>query len=711
MLEIEDSRLFLQDREYYKRDIDPIGHYIEQSGIYLSKMTGDSIDLCKSWISDSLRNKKIEGMVDPVVKFFHREDGGDKVIEETPLSRYINHTVSQGLILAPTFTCYVNPYKKESKLAGFIDGNVKKRGKAKKEAFVAKNNGDTLKFIMKNNEQNNMKTYNNSLSGTFGSKGSVLYNPTGHSTLTSIIRSVSSFGNASNERIVMGNRHFYDPDIVMHNLITVCQLTDRNTVKDVLERYQLHIPDIEDVIACIQHSSDFYWRDSRVLDRLREFISKMDDIERASFVYNGDLYHIRKHNDAFMREFIDALSLKCNYPVENALEVVGKIDEQIINYAHQVCFDDAMGLGKDYKKMQELGKLNTIVATALNITKILREYQPLIRGLFLSKLVPASHAYIPSMMRRAVVLSDTDSTCFSVDDWMFWYFGGIHFSEKTYAVCGAVAFIANQSVGHALAILSANINTTTDNLHALAMKNEFLWSVHMPTNVAKHYAAWTVMQEGNVFKKPELEVKGVHLKNSAAPPVLIKRSHEMIKEILQTLYSNQKIDIFKYVKEIQDIERDIIESVTKGEITYLKTSKIKDAEAYTKSEEESPYQHYQLWLDVFQDKYGVIDPPPYSVVKIPTILGSKTKLKAWISGMDEDIGTRMNTWLTRMGKTSLNTMYLSIPYVGSYGIPKEISMVLDSRSIVLDLTIVFRIILESLGFFLKDGVLVSDYKL
>jgi len=708
---MSDDRLFLQDPNYYQRDINPLGHYIEQTALYISRMTGDDLETCKRWVGEKLQAKELPGMIDPKVEYYERNDEGDKTKESTTLSKYIYSAIANDLIVAPTFTCYTSPKKARSMLAGFVDGNVKRRGVAKKEAFVAKTAGNSVRFIMKNNEQNNMKLYNNSLSGAFGTKGSVLYNPTAHSTLTSTIRSVSSYGNASNERIIMGNRHYYHVDIVLYNLISCSQLTDVAEMRNAIVLYGLHIPSVADVIDCISYSSQFYWRDPKALQSLVSYVDKMTDIERASFVYTGDLYHIRKHNPEFMRGWIDEISRKCTEEIPDALSIVETIDEQIMNYTHQICFNEVKGLGKKYALMAEKGVLNTVVATALNITAVLRKYQPFIRTFFLSRLIPASHAYIPNMMRRSVVLSDTDSTCFSVDDWMLWYFGGVEITERTYAVCGAVAFMANQSIAHALAILSANINVVREKLHALAMKNEFLWSAHMPTNVAKHYAAWTVMQEGNVFEEAEIEIKGVHLKNSASPPALIKKAHLMIEDILTTINSNQQLDLAHYVAEVQAIERDIIESISRGETRYLKTSKIKDAEAYALEAEESPYQHYTMWREVMEPKYGVIDPPPYSVVKVPTTLGNRTKLKAWVESIEDvELRGRLARWIERMGKTSLNTLYMSIPYVNSFGMPTEILRAADSRKVVLDLTLVFRIILESLGFFVKDGWLILDYK-
>jgi hypothetical protein len=705
---MSEQQLFLREKEYYQRDIQPINHYLEQAAMYISKMSGDPIEQCKEFVRHVITSKQ-SGIKNPVVKFFHRGDNGDRLVDHISLSRYIDTLVKRDLILAPTFTCYKNPTQIPSKLVGFVEGNKKRRSQAKKEGFKAKAAGNNDLFIMKDNEQKNMKNYNNSMSGAFGSKGSVFYNPTAHSSLTSTIRSVSSFGNASNERVVMGNRHYYNEDIVLYNLNCYCTEIDRDEIKQAIEHYKLHIPTVQDVMDCIEYSTRFYFQNPLAMERIQAYVEKMDDIERAAFCYIGDLYRIRVLNNDFMLEFINRLSKKCTGHVENALDKIWSIDEQILNYAHQIGYNDLRGKGKDYAKMP-YETVCMLVLTSENIAQVLKDYDLFIKAFFLTKMVPASHAFIRSMMRRSVVLSDTDSTCFSTDDWMLWYFGKINFSEETFAVCGAVAFIATQAVSHLLAILSANINVPREMLHDLAMKNEFLWTVHMPTNVAKHYAAWTVVQEGNVFANPSLEIKGVHLKNSAAPPDLIKGAHAMITEILTTVSQNQPLELLKYIKRVQDIERSVMESLRSGESKYLKQSKIKDASAYSLPEDESPYQHYKLWLEVYQHAYGPINPPPFGTLIIPTKLRNRTVLKEWVDSLPNiKMREAMTEWLVRKKKNDLNTIYLPSEYVQSHGVPQEIRSIMDIEKIAIDLTLVYRIILESLGFFVKSGSLVSSY--
>jgi hypothetical protein len=703
------TNIFLKPEEFYQRQLNPLGQYVVQNGYYLSKMTGKDLETCKQYISNSIKTKTIPGINDPVVNYFERGDNGDTSKYQMTLSNYINDVNNKDEILVPTFTSYINTKYKKSPLVEFIDANVKRRSLAKKEAEKAKANNQYSLYVNKNNEQANMKTYNNSMSGAFAAKGSVLYNPSAHSTLTSMTRSVSSIGNASNEKIIAGNRHYRTPDITLFNLISICCSADVEGLSKVINKYGLNYPTVEQTIECVTYSSGLYWNDSKALLKISSFIEKLSEVERAAIVYTGDLYHIRKHNDGFVRTFLSRMSRKVTgIEYENPLAILKATDEHVINYLHQICLTETRGIGKDYLKVS-VTDLNTLAATAVNIVAVIEEYRDFISAIFLTKSAPGGTAYIADMVRRTVVVSDTDSTMFSLDEWVMWYFGKLTFAEEAFGLAGAVMFIATQCIAHNLAILSANINVAREKLFALAMKPEFVFDLMAVTSVAKHYYTCISVKEGNVYKEKEMEIKGVYLKNSAAPKILIDDSQSKMKDILETVISGKKISLTKEIKRVADIERKIKESLLNGHTDFYKQSKIKTEDAYARSAEGSPYLHHLLWKDIFEAKYGSIENPIYNVIKIPTILENKTAIANWLVNMtDEDISNKLKDWLAKYNKTSLPTMYLSTDYVKAFGIPVEIKSIINVKKIVLELTITDRMILETLGYFPKHEWLLTE---
>lgn len=706
---------FLKDPEYYTRDINPIVQYVEQMSFFTSVMTGRDIEECRKRIIAGVKAKKINAS-DPEVVFYERGDNGDRYKESTRLSSYIKDVKTNERVLAPTMTCYMNTQQCPSKLTKFVDGNVVKRSIAKKASFKAKAEKKMDLFVIKDNEQANAKRFNNAMSGAFGAEGSVLKNPTAHNTLTSITRTVSSIGNSSNEKIIMGNRHYFNFEVTLNNLIYIASSCDEENMCKVLDKYNLVYPTAEQAMLCVKRSTELYWCDRRKDEKLFSFLAKLKPVHRAAIVYGGDLWHIRKFNPEFMDVFLTGMSKQGYYDGEDPIGVIHKTDEMFVNYVHQICMDQVRGIGKDYKKISEKDQ-RIVAGTCISLTEFVNDHKDFFDVLFLTRNIPASTAHIPNMVRRAVVLSDTDSTMFSVDDWAIWKFGELRFDQAAYAFGGAVMFIATQCIAHNLAIFSANMNVERAKLFKLAMKPEFVFPVFAQTSVAKHYYTCTLVKEGNVYEDIEMEIKGVHLKNSASPPAINKQAHAAMEDILRTIMKGGKIKLSDHLTRIGDLERSISNSLLSSESTYLKSSKIKQPDSYSKGRDEAgkptphltPYLHHMLWEEVWADKYGQIAPPPYSTVKIPTILENKTKTLNWINSLpDKEIAGKLKAWMVKYGKTSLPTMYFSKDYISAYGIPDEVKTAINLRKIILDMTKTDRIVLESLGYFPKKNTMISE---
>ena len=699
--------VFFKEPQNYTEKLDPLKEYIRQVTFYIQTKHKVDEDKAKQIATDILKKH----LKDKAVKYFSRAENGDKSPQDTTLLKYIYSAIKENKILTPTFTTYLPKSTNNSILSQFINQNVKIRSQAKKEAQKAKSEGNNDLYIAKNNEQNNMKIYNNSLSGAFAQEACILHNPTGHSTLTSITRTITSLSNASNEKLVAGNRFYSRPIEVLNDIIYISSTCDTNKIRQAMELYSLYQPTVQDVVDVLKYSSDLYFIDNRYYsNKVVPLLESLTKEQLAAICYCGDLYHIRKYNSDFIRNFIKDLIRQV--PGDNSQEALSKIhsiNENILNFVHQIYYSKVKGFGKDYNKMASNGLTSDIYATSLNIMKTLQVFKPFFNAFFLTNILPANSHKLVNMLRRVVVLSDTDSTCFTLDEWVKWYHGDFYINDETIAASCSVGFIASQAIIHQLALFSSYMNVDKGDINKLAMKNEFLWLAHVPANVSKHYFAYTVMQEGNVFSEPDIEIKGVHLKNSAVPKEIIQDAKEIMKYITSTVASNNKLKFYYVLDKVISLEKQIMESVQKSETKYLKRSKIKNKEAYALEEDKSPFQRHKFWMEVFDIKYGPINEPPYDVVKIPTIVTSKKEIKNWVESIeDTTLAKRLNDWLIINNKDRLETIYLSEEYVKGYGIPVEIIKVVDIKRIVLDLTMQHRVILETLGVLLDEETTVSE---
>lgn len=697
---------FLKDPDHYIRSINPVDDYINQMARFLSRQTNDPVEQCREAIIRQIQQHPAPTQRDPMVSFFYREAQADVQTVTQPLSQYLASIREHKEILAPSFTSYIPRDQVVSELSDFVQHNLVHRSRAKKAAFQHLAKQEYELYEIKFNEQTNRKLYNNSISGAFASVASVLHNPTGHSTLTSVTRVVTSLGNAINERMVAGNRHYRHPDIVLNQLIFF--MTDEDPLlASVIEQYGLVYPTLEDVVDVIDHSTQLYWRNQRARDQLISVAAKYSPIERARFVYSGDFYQLRRLNDRVVRDMIGSMSQRV-VTEKDPQELLRSLTELELSLAHHICFDEVKGYGVDYDKMHHDGRLAAVVGTAEHVRSVFEHYYPLIEACFLTDALPASVAYIKEMVRRTVVLSDTDSTCASYQDWVSWYRGRPIVDQESHAVAASVMTITTRSVSHALAVLSANLGVSKEHLHTLEMKNEFAWTYFCPTNVSKHYFASTVVRENNVYAQPDLEVKGVHLKNSALPSFVMAQAKQFMHDITESIETNRPLSMRAYLERVATLEQELFHRFQRGDHELYQHLTIKPKEAYTAVYEKSPLIHKEFWDQIFQPIYGGEATPPYAAIKVPTTLLTKDALRLWIEGLPPTTQMAVRQWLERYRKVALPTVYLPLEAVQSTGIPKELLPILNVKKTVMGLCMVFYILLEAIGYYRKPKTLVLE---
>lgn len=702
---------FVNEAKDYVRSIDPINQAIDQYAVFIQRMRNVSFEQAREFAFNALKNKVFPKVKDPKVEYLERNEFGDRERKTTTLKAYIYDSLQKEELIAPTLTTYMNPKKKQSILVKYIDKNIAKRKVAKKKMFLAKAIGDEEVAAYQNNMQNNMKTKNNSLSGLQVSPSTPLTNKTAHSTLTSNCRTTSGYGNANNEKFLSGNRHYWAYDIVINNIVSIISNVDYALIESVLHKYNIHIPTVQDVIECIDYSRKMYWNSKKGSQQILDLVTKLKPLERAAFVYVGDLYHLKKHNDALTRDILTGISTKKTTFDGDSLEFVNSCPENYTNLARSICSDEMKGKEKDYSVIKGTQDLTTLAGTLECITTTLNKYSDLISAFWVTKCVPASVAYFPDSVRRSALTSDTDSTIFTVQDWSAWYYNK-PFVKPGSPVAYAAVFLAAATITHVLAMMSANFGIETARIHQVSMKNEFFFDVFVPTNVSKHYFARILVQEGIVFPVPEYEIKGVHLKNSNAPEAINKQAHDMLKRILNTVAEGKLIVIKDYLKEIGDLERNIYKSISEGSSEFLRSGVINDPDSYKNEPEQSPYIHHMGWEEVWSHKYGAAPAIPYDATRISVELDSRKKIKAWMDTLeDKALVSRLSGWLTKHQKDNISSLLIPKEIINNVGIPKELYVVMDIRKIVADITKTFYLIMETLGFYISNKKitrLISD---
>ena len=699
------SEVFKRPKGSYERLPDPVMCYIEDAATALSKHNNKSIDENKIIVKKLLSKSNISN---PEVTFRETKSNGDRVKSTDKLSEYIKHIRNDEVVTAPSFTSYVHPDITKSLQAGFLDKNIALRKSDKANAFLNRQKGDTDKFIYYNTLQKTRKIFNNSLSGAYASKSTILYTPSAHYTLTSTTRQVASIGNAISESIIAGNKLYKDPESVINHILTLCRFTTQDVIS-VVDKYNLYVPTTDEVINVLKMSSDSYFKDEKSYDIVRSILDNCTKYEKCNIIYNNDLWHMKEFNQNLVKDFITKMvqnNVLSAEVIGDTDKIIKTADEGVMNLLFHL--HTTMLRGKDRATWSDDIKL-TLASGVIHIENCLSEYADLLSAFLVTDVLPPNIAYIKDMFRDCIVLSDTDSTVGSYDQWSNWYFGKPTFGPEATQVTAVIMTINTQVMDHYIKMFASNMNVAKSDMDTLVMKNEFYWSSFSAANVSKHYYAQVVIQEGNVLPEPALELKGVHLIASKSSERIRTFGLQLINDIQNAINTGTKISLTDYATKVADIEREIIKSIENGDINTFDMEKIKEEDAYKNEASMSPYLHHLLWEEVFSPKYGVSDEPQYMVLKIPTRNMSKRKMNEYLETIEDiELRDRLMVFMKKHRKEQITTFKVPLTIAADNGVPIEMLLNLDIERLVSTSCNMLYVILETIGFYRKKELLVSQ---
>lgn len=702
------QKFFTLEPKEYTRDLNIVNAAERDIATYISKMTGKPISEVRAWVKDKMAGDDKFGLKNPRFRYVGKDQNGDRELRVTGLLEYIDDVVAKKSILAPTLTVYVSTKIKKSLLGSYIRHNMHLRKVDKKDMFDAEMTGDALRAAFKKIMQNTRKIKNNALSGAHGSPGTILYLKSGHPTLTSACRCATGYGNANNEKFLMGNRHYWHPTITMSNIVSIINNVDMGVLKQAMTKYNIHYPTAQDAMDCVLRSSKLYWGNKNDEARIFQLFERMLPIERAAFVYAGDMWHLAKHNEKLVRYFMSKMST----PVLDVGDTVVITDEEkaMVKKNPEALRVLACMLleektrGYLFEKLHEENPIvyRMVAHTINHLVNSLGEFALMIKALWVTKVMPASIFSLPSIIRRCALVSDTDSTIFTNQWWTIWYKGKLDFTPESLRVAYTTTYLSSQTVIHQLAMMSGHYGVAEDQIHQLSMKNEYFFPVFVTTAMSKHYFALKTIQEGNVFKKAKDEIKGKNLRDSTLPPYIREGVKNFMLEIMNDYQANQKLDLDKVMMTVVNLERQIHENVLAAKFSDMSTTMIKEQASYS-DPDSNPTIHYDMWMNVFAPKYGEIEQPPYRAVKFTTEMNSLNKIKKWLNSLsDKEFAARMLDWVTKNERTNLSTFYLPEMALQGRGVPEEVGCIVNVRKLIYGTLFPYYLVLESLGLYVVD---------
>lgn len=701
------ENFFTVPDDQYVRELDPMSDYIEMQTFYLSRLSGKSPDVCKEYVISQLKPGGKFEFKDPTVAYLSREDSKDRTKANTTLLKYIASARNRDYIMVPSWSITVPSYVKESLYTGYIDATSKVRSKYKNAMFIAEQRGEESEVKFNDGMQSSAKISINSISGAAMDANTINHTQSLHPALTSVCASITSMANMNNEKLIAGNRPYMTYQMTIDNIMVIVTKADLDTLKLAMDEFDIYYPSVDDVMECVKKSAMLYWRDPDKMDKVLRLVNTLSPIERAAFVYIGDMYHLHMYNPVLVESFINGFIDRTydSLDIETATVINENADEDVITIAKLVCKEYMGGTTLFDLKESDPGKYGEICANMALIQNHLLKFKSLIQGVFRPTFLnPGAHrSTIPNMLREAVLTSDTDSTIYTAQYWVKKITGNVGFEDKHYNVGFVISFLVNKTVYHQLAMMSKNMGFEIKNLHMISMKNEYYFPVYGITNQTKNYFAYISVREGNVYSKMKLEKKGVGLRSSKIPRNVMDRFDTYLKYLMDTIIERQKITLDDLFGIPYDTEVLVRESVLNGKSEYFQTAQIKSIDAYKAGSDAPAQKLHRLWEQVFAPKYGEAPELPYVALKVSTQLTSARTLKRWVASIeDRELAERLDRYLRMEQRNNLGTIYVPKMSIGFGSLPKEIVSVIDINKQLMNVMSPFYLTLESYGFYLRN---------
>lgn len=686
--------------------VDPFEHYLIQNAHYISRLRSISFEEAYDILASNIGDGKTVEFKKPEMLHTLQETPGNKVVCQSAVWDYVIDVKERGFIMAPSLTAYYPPSIIEVKTTPYMDELSATRNVLKHKKFEAQQEGNAFEAEQAESGQQEVKFQSNSQSGLMTVASTSLFNPTGHSSLTSTCRGGVSYANANNERIVGGLRHYWSPDIVIQALLSVIDHYDHVAFEAVIRKYKLVHPTTEDVMDVIHKNTKRHFRSNEGMRNIKDLVNTLTPTERAVFVYSGDMYHLEKYNPEFVKNFIlSAIRTPTNdtLTIEQSASIKKIVDPDLFTLAVYLSRKYTAGKKLD-TILKEDAKVYSIIATrAIGIWNFLKDHQDLIGAIFMMPVLHTSIYRFPTSSRESVPLSDTDSTVFTVQDWVIKYCDGRWFSDHAWDIGYFMTYFVCQPLDHVTAMYNANLGVPEKYITNFKLKNEYYFPITGITGRAKHYYGYESAQEGNIFKDYKFFTKGVGLRGSNTARIVADKFNEYVRNCMDNIISNQGLTLEQIFVPVLEMHNHILDDLMNGGSVYLRSLEVKDDENYTLGDQDSNAKQRRMWNEVFSPIYGDAPEPPYSSVTMTVNLGSKSKFTQWLDEFaDVDLADRMRTFIDRELQGKVSTFRL--PEASCYinGIPKEVVSVIDMRKVTCAILAPFYIVMESFGIFLID---------
>lgn len=659
--------------ENYSRQTSVIEEYRANTTMFLSKMLPD---VPSEVLSDKVSEVMRTSYKPTPVRYL---DVPTKLNVEVKDGNLLDITNSLNTdIITPYGTTFVQVSERESMFIPVINEAQAERKVVKKEMLLAEAKGDEATALIKHLSQLNIKIGINVISGVMLSnvnfRSAINYN-----SITATARFSTMLAYSYSEIMLEGNFYFNDEDKAINwivNLLRVYPGDDK--FSRCIDRYKLALPDIDKVTKHFTKFVNTYAKFSKNI-QLKELIASLSNLELSFVYYSCNLKNIFQDNDQFKIYFddmfrTDNLDLSKDYSTKGIYELPDGI---IFTLAIVILADEMKGITLDVIDTEhpELGK--KIIALYFTLEEKLNKLEDLLFSLVMLPIVPSEIVAHKSMIRKTIVLSDTDSILFTTVSWIKWLTNDIKITTRATNMNAAIIAIMAKVLEHIFAYSSACMNVQESDIKELKIENEFNYDIFMRTPISKHYAGYVRFREGLQQNPYKFDLKGKNFKGSDLCKTTTKYVEQFIKEIFDNYLATYEISGIDLVMKTINFEQRIKQSIFNGDVTFLGQKPIKLARDYSKVE-SSNYVYYTMWMDVFAGDYPELN-LPQKCKELPIKAVSLKNPRA-ISFMKEEypeLHARFMKFLEKYPKRKFERVLLPL----DIDIPKELRSISNYRKV------------------------------
>jgi len=632
------------------------------------------------------------GFREAKMRVFKKDKHGDRQPVVMGTCEFFNTVHSNGWHLSPSLVAYTHTDVEQSVNAAGTEQFIEFRRIYKgKRGEVPKGSVAWQAF---NEIQNALKIFNNAQSGAMSSSGTPLFNQSGHTSLTSTCRALTSTANLINERLITGNRLLLSYNKTVEGFIAQLQYADQDLIQEVIDEYGMNYATVDQVMDMVVRCSRYYWRNPESLNAIRLLLQNMTPLELTVILCVLDLRGLYVTNMDLMKRFFNDWCATPTMPEGTTAS------------------DYAKPANSDYKILCITKLPKDASAAEINFLNnyhvgVEQKWEKFLRAFFKSRIPPTGIFNVKDIVRESVMTSDTDSVIYSVDMIIDDYVSDAGTALK---FNGVLTYFIRCIAVDQHAQLSRNMNVSAKYQNRLNMKNEYLFASYVTTMMSKHYYALQLMVEGVLNAKPALELKGVHLRGVKIAELVRNFTNKLMRRVLDALYTRKTLSAPDILKEVGDIERALKQNLEEGGWFWLTHNNIKHETVY-KNPDSTVYFYHKLWEEVLSARYGEAPAIPYKAYKVNLSLDGKKRLQEFYETLeDKNFRAALENFMG--DKTALSSLYVPTNLIeGIGGIPKEFRSAIDDRLIIAQNLKSVYAILESLGLFILNSKmtrLVSD---